>query len=135
MLRALNSALHIYFLRRVRDVDSTSLQIHVDEVIIALQQFNESMQKAGLHGPGTAWPAFMAGCEASLGFRRQYLLEWINGAFRKTGNRTYDKSKRIMLEVWRKRDELDFTGHHTKVASILSWVDVCREQGEWVIFC
>ena len=140
MLRALNSALVIYFYRRIRNVNSLILQSHVDEVIDALRQFDTSLKQQNVLGPGTAWPAFIAGCEASFGARRDFMFKWMDTAFWKTGLQSYMTAQRIMSDVWTRKDQVASSPRSTRSgnpaqASANNWMDICREKGEWVILC
>ncbi|KAB8228186.1 transcription factor domain-containing protein [Aspergillus alliaceus] len=61
-------------LPRIRSVHPSTLQSHVDEVIAALKDFDIALSQHKVPGPGTAWPAFMAGCEAMTPPKRDALL-------------------------------------------------------------
>ena len=143
MLQALNSALVIFFYRRIRDVNAWILQSHVDDVINALGHFSFALDQMGLQGPGTAWPAFIAGCEASPGARRDTLLKWIETAFWKTGQSCYRAAKELMREVWVRRDQVATSpksarsagGKSGKPHSAATWVELSRAKKEWVILC
>ncbi|KAK5936539.1 hypothetical protein PMZ80_011226 [Knufia obscura] len=143
MIRALNSALVIFFYRRIRDVNAWILQSHIDDVINALRHFDLSLGQMNLHGPGTAWPAFIAGCEASPGTRRDVLLKWIETAFWKTGLHCYRAAKDMMKEVWARRDQVAASPVSTRSSSsragksqqATTWIELSREKKEWVILC
>ncbi|KAL6158346.1 hypothetical protein ACJBU6_02465 [Exserohilum turcicum] len=64
MLRAMGSALVIFFYRRIRNVHPLILQTYVNDVITALGNFDLAQGTANDKSPGTPWPAFIAGCEA-----------------------------------------------------------------------
>ena len=85
MVRALCSALVIFFYRRIRNVRPWILQEHVKSVVEALQDFDTSCQIVKAEGPGCVWPVFMAGCEAVAPLQRDYLSQWLERAFSKTG--------------------------------------------------
>ena len=143
MLRALNSALVIFYYRRIRDVNAWILQCHVDDVIDALGHFDESMCQMSFHGPGTAWPAFIAGCEASSVARRDALLKWVETAFWKTGLYCYRAARDMMQEIWTRRDEAAASPRSTrssgnkaeKTQRAITWIELSREKREWVILC
>lgn len=141
MLRALNSGLVIFFYRRIRKVNSLILQSHVDEVIEGLRQFDASLAQQHFHGPGTAWPAFIAGCEASAGPRRDFLSQWLDTAFWKTGLQSYKAAQRIISEVWNRKDQrpgsprATRSGSKSSIPSTTTWMDVSRERKEWVVLC
>jgi hypothetical protein len=63
MVRALASAL-VFFYRRIRKVNPLVLQDSVNDVVDSLHAFDEALERNNLLGPGTAWPAFIAGAEA-----------------------------------------------------------------------
>ncbi|KAJ9657792.1 hypothetical protein H2198_004099 [Neophaeococcomyces mojaviensis] len=141
MLRALNSALVIFFYRRIRDVNALILQSHVDDVINALQNFDLSLAQQNLQGPGTAWPTFIAGCEANTGPRRQALLARMERAHRKTGSHCFQSAKTMMQEVWARRDQMATSPKSTRsgsgrtAKSSTTWIELSREKKEWVILC
>ena len=64
MVHALSSALVIFFYRRIQNVNPLVLQDSVNKVIDSLHVFDAALEQNGLPGPGTAWPAFIAGAEA-----------------------------------------------------------------------
>lgn len=143
MLRALKSALVIFFYRRIRDLNPLILQSHVDDVINALRHFDLSLGQMNLQGPGTAWPAFVAGCEASLGSRRDTLLKWIEKAFWKTGQNCYRAAREMMQKVWARRDQEAASPRSTRTSRTKSkeppqattWIELSREEKQWVILC
>lgn len=141
MLQALKSALVIFFYRRLRHVNKCILQTHVDEVINALDLFQQSVAEQNICGPGTAWPAFIAGCEANPGPRREILLKWMDTALSKTGFQCYRGAKEMMQEVWCKQD--DITAASSSMEDIrschftgaMTWIDMSREKHKWLILC
>lgn len=141
MLQALKSSLIIYFYRRIRNVNPLILQTYVDAVIDALRQFDMSLAQHHIPGPGTAWPAFVAGCEASPGSRRDALLTWIETAFLKTGFSYYSIAKEVMQEVWLSRDQHVTSPRSTRSAksakssSASTWTEISKQKQQWVIVC
>lgn len=113
------------------------LQSHVDDVISALKEFDESLTEKAWEGPGTPWPAFMAGCEAATEEKRDLLLKWIEKGGAVTGFSCYDIAKDLLLEVWRRRDmpaDAGSAGTSRRVGqSSASWIDVCRERRVWLM--
>ena len=99
MVRALNSALVIIFYRRIRNVHPWILQEHVKSVVQALQDCDISCQTFGVEGPGCPWPVFMAGCEAIAPLQQDYLSQWLQHAFAKTGFARFPTIKSCMEEV------------------------------------
>ncbi|PYH96501.1 hypothetical protein BO71DRAFT_481946 [Aspergillus ellipticus CBS 707.79] len=61
ILHALNSALVIFFYRRIRQVHPIILEGQVDRVISKLGELDAALTEASHSGPGTAWPLFIAG--------------------------------------------------------------------------
>ncbi|KEF54160.1 uncharacterized protein A1O9_09955 [Exophiala aquamarina CBS 119918] len=53
--------------------------------IQALQDFDVALAFRNQAGPGTVWPAFMAGCEALTEARRDRLKQWIEKGFATSG--------------------------------------------------
>lgn len=142
MLQALSSALVIFYYRRIKQVNPWILQSHVDDVITALREFDQSLTREDLRGPGTAWPAFIAGCEAGVGPRRAALMEWVQTAFWKTGLQSFKSAQEMMQEVWARRDQVTSSPISGRMASTsgtvrdpLTWIHICRERKEWVILC
>lgn len=137
MLRALNSALLIFFYRRVRDVNSWILQGHVDDVIKALGDFDAGLAQTGTRGPGTAWPAFIAGCEAMSGEKRTPLLDWVDKAYFSTGLNGYKSASEMMQEVWRHKDRPQPSSRSKSVATHSSgtWMAASREKQTWIMLC
>ena len=137
MTRALTAALVIYFYRRVRDVNPWMMQKHVDDVISALRDYDHALQVKEIQGPGTAWPAYIAGCEALTTNRREPLAEWVARAHRQTGMMGYKNASDQMREVWRRRDEADSgrSASLTDKSTSWTWMAVSRDRGEWILLC
>jgi arginine metabolism regulation protein II len=144
MLRAMNSALVILFYRRIRNVNPLILQGHVDSVVQSLRGFDTAIASQNIQGPGSAWPAFIAGCEALSRRHRNFFISWLDKGFEKCGLEQFNMPRRIMKEVWERQDEptplLDpgsgssSNSRPVKAASYhCTWVDVCREKNTWVI--
>lgn len=128
MLEALNGALMIFFYRRVREAHPAVLQGHVDSVIMALEACSASMDQGS--PTGTAWPAFIAGCEAITPSRREAFMRWLDNASSVCGYRSFATARDIMIKVWRRQDEhlaakRDFTP---------CWMDVAKEENTWPLF-
>ncbi|KAM6527537.1 hypothetical protein FSOLCH5_003603 [Fusarium solani] len=104
MLRALCSALLIYFYQRIRRVNPMILQSIIDEVIKALQDYDQALKQQGLEISGTAWPALIAGSEAESKIQRDQIMAWIDTRILATGFGSYYTVKEIVEEVWVRRD-------------------------------
>ncbi|KAI8305953.1 hypothetical protein K4K59_011760 [Colletotrichum sp. SAR11_240] len=129
MARALSAALVIFFYRRIRNIHPMMLQDSVNQVMDSLHMFDEALQKHGLVGPGTAWPAFIAGAEATGAEQRKSFEAWLSRANAKSGWKGYGVSKDVLKEVWRQRDAAG------GVRGSPTWVDVCRQMRRWPLLC
>lgn len=125
MVRALSSAVVIFFYRRIRNVNPLVLQDSVNYVISSLHAFDEALERCGLLGPGTAWPAFIAGAEALTNGQRRSIISWLDKAFSKSGWMGYKASKDVLLELWRQRDDAGGT------INSVTWMDICRRMNCW----
>lgn len=149
MVRALNSALVLYFYRRIRSVNPCILQGYVTQIIDAIRDFESALAHHGIEGPGTGWPAFMAGCEAIGAERREFLLHWMERAGAKCGMPAYARAREIMVEVWRRRDSGLSRGGGSGSSSrakrqtrsqseaggpmSASWMEISKEEGWWLL--
>ncbi|KAJ5381151.1 fungal-specific transcription factor domain-containing protein [Penicillium cataractarum] len=137
MLQALNSALVIYFYRRVRQVNPCILQGYVTKVLDELHEWDAALTQLGWTGPGTAWPAFMAGCEAMDQMERQSLVQWLDNACSQSGFTSYSKARVIMEEVWKQRDACyespTSTHYHFAGPMSYSWMDFAKENIHWLL--
>ena len=146
MLRALNSALLIFFYRRIRDVHPWILQVHVNEVITALKEFDHAMAQNSSYKCGTVgtpWPAFMAGCEAMASADQNWIISWLEKSSKKSAPGGYQLCVEVMREVWRRREppttsDAANEGHYTnrsqsrpKSDTKYSWVHVLRDKKRW----
>jgi arginine metabolism regulation protein II len=102
MLRAMSSALVIFFYRRIRKVHTWILQAHVNDVIKALKDFGEAHEYtcSSTSGTiGTPWPAFIAGCEAMSLESQQWLSDWIENAASRSKSSGFLDSQQVMRRV------------------------------------
>ncbi|PLB42154.1 Zn(II)2Cys6 transcription factor [Aspergillus candidus] len=132
MIHALSAALVIFFYRRIRQVHPVVLGGEVDKVISALNHFNTAMPHESLTGPGTAWPAFIAGCEAITDSQREEFMQWLNEADSKCGFAAFRTAKGIMAELWRKQDQHLATDRGEPVPT---WIDITRQAQLWPMLC
>ncbi|KAF5022186.1 hypothetical protein F66182_5773 [Fusarium sp. NRRL 66182] len=128
MVRALASALVIFFYRRIRNVNPLVLQDSVNDVVRSLHAFDAALERSNLLGPGTAWPAFIAGAEARAE-QRQNIADWLDKGFSRSGFESYRVSKEVLVEVWRRRDEVEGTA----AGDVCTWMDVCRDLKRWLL--
>ncbi|KAG5659935.1 hypothetical protein KAF25_003457 [Fusarium avenaceum] len=126
MVRALASALVIFFYRRIRNVNPLVLQDSVNDVVNSLHAFDEALERNNLLGPGTAWPAFIAGAEARQR-QRQDIADWLDKGFSRSGFESYRASKEVLTEVWRRRDEAE----GMPSGDVCTWMEVCRDLHRW----
>lgn len=129
MVRALSAALVIFFYRRIRSVHPLILQESVTRVVDSLHAFDTALEQGGMLGPGTAWPAFMAGAEAMSPQQRHDIGAWLDKAHSKSGWKSYSTSRRILDEVWKQRNAVP--AH----AELPTWMSVCRQLRCWPLLC
>ncbi|KAM0227401.1 hypothetical protein ACHAPO_011587 [Fusarium lateritium] len=129
MFRCLAASLLIFFYRRIRNVNPLVLQTYVDEVIQGLEIFDASLVRHKQPGPGSAWAAFIAGCEAMGDARRKKLLQWIERAFDICKFQSYQRAKDLMMRVWECTDQ----NHRSqRDAPRPSWMQVSRDLKTWL---
>lgn len=146
MLRALNSALVIFFYRRVRDVHPWILQVYVNEVVDALKAFDRGIAQNPNYRSGTSgtpWPAFVAGCEAMNSANQYWIITWLEGRLKNSPTAPFRSCVEVMREVWRRRDAAvalhdadkgdDGSRNRSrkKADSHCTWVHVLREKKYW----
>jgi arginine metabolism regulation protein II len=132
MVEALNAALVIFFYKRIRHTHPAALQGHVDSVITALEACSATRTKEDPTGPGTAWPLFIAGCEAISAPRREAIMTLLDIASAVCGFAAFSAARNIICEVWRKQDE-HLTANRGE--SMPSWVDIVQQGQTWPLFC
>ncbi|KAL4786866.1 fungal-specific transcription factor domain-containing protein [Aspergillus varians] len=132
MLRALNAALVIFFYRRIRRVHPAILAAHIDSVIVSLADFSAALPHGHPTGPGAAWPAFIAGCEALTSARREGILRWVERAILTCGPAGFSTARDIMVSLWRKQDEHLETNRDEPIPT---WITFIQEKQTWPLFC
>ncbi|KAF9894023.1 hypothetical protein FE257_008995 [Aspergillus nanangensis] len=132
MLRALDASLMIFFYRRIRQVHPAILGGYVDNVISALHQFHAALPQDSYGGPGSAWPAFVAGCEATTSARREGILKCLEKAEMIRSFASFATAKNIMNELWRMQDE-----HlvRNRGDAFPTWIDVLKAGQSWPLLC
>ncbi|KAL4931469.1 Zn(II)2Cys6 transcription factor [Aspergillus undulatus] len=132
MLRAFDSALVIFFYRRIRRVHPAIMAAHVDSVISSLTEFTAALPQEERTGPGAAWPLFIAGCEALTASRRDAVLRWVDNAISTCGPAGFSAAREIMVNLWRKQDE-----HLEKNRGepMPTWTTFIQERQIWPLFC
>ncbi|KAL5589189.1 hypothetical protein FOBRF1_015717 [Fusarium oxysporum] len=131
MFRCLTAALLIFFYRRIRNVHPLVLQVYVDQIIRGLEIFDDSLARHGQAGPGSAWAAFIAGCEAMGESRREKLRQWMDRAFDSCRFQLYQRAKELMTRVWERRSMA--REYQQRVPRRPSWMEVSRETNTWII--
>ena len=139
MLCALSSSLVIFFYRRIRNTNPWILRNNVADVIESLKGFDQALEEHGLPGPGTAWPAFIAGAEATTSEQREYISYWLDSACTKSGFASYQVAKEVLLETWKQRDEAPIYGGRngglSQAGPAPTWMDICKYNNRWPILC
>lgn len=126
MVRALNSALVIFFYRRIRDVSPWILQVHVEAVIKALKDFETACQAHNTKGPGSPWAPFMAGCEAVTPDQKEYISGWFQRAFEQTGFARFASARSGIHDVWKRREQSSRGRDRQTAGQVWSWVHVSQ---------
>lgn len=151
MLRALNTALEIFFYRRIRDLHPRILQGYVSDVIGSLKNFEKAMASRNLEGPCPLWPLFMAGCEAVRPKDREFFTDLTERGVEQFGISSFKTAGEIMSSVWKRRDRpsedstapsaarhwaLSRSSTKLRSASLqLTWVDSLREGKTTLFLC
>ncbi|RAK96008.1 Zn(II)2Cys6 transcription factor [Aspergillus ibericus CBS 121593] len=128
LLRALNAALVIFFYRRIRQVHPAILEGQVDRVISALSEFDVALSDANLTGPGTVWPLFIAGCEATTPDRRKSILNLLDKGEARCGFSAYQTMRDVMKQVWEKQDAQMGS---SRGEAIPTWLDIVKQKQIW----
>jgi arginine metabolism regulation protein II len=131
MVRALSASLVIFFYRRIRNIRPLMLQESVMQTIASLRAFDAALEQHGMPGPGTAWPAFIAGAEAMHPPQRQAITAWLSKAHSKSGWKGYTTSQCVLNELWKRRDDVVGIGSH----ELPTWVGVCKDLQCWPLLC
>ncbi|OGM48913.1 hypothetical protein ABOM_003152 [Aspergillus bombycis] len=132
IFRALNSALIIFFHRRVRQTYPAVLEGEVEKVITSLLAFYRRLKVGDPLGLGTLWPLFIAGCEATTHKQRESILYLLERANLMSGLAPYKIASDLVTEVWRRQDE-QLTA--SRQAPLPSWIDISKERAIWPMFC
>lgn len=119
------------------DLDSVSLiedeaSRTDDSVLAALEQASTTFPRDDLTGPGTAWPVFIAGCEAMTPTRRDAVLRLLDKSSSSCGTSALRRlARNIVTEMWRRQDE-----HLTinRGEAMPSWIDIVKQEQTWPFF-
>ncbi|VUC23026.1 unnamed protein product [Clonostachys rosea] len=132
LVRAFNSALIIFFYRRIKKVHPLILQEHVNSVIQSLKVFDSFCKTETVDSSWSPWPAFISGCEAMFPDQREYISTWFDLALSKTGFTRYKTIKSFIMDLWRRQDE----ARKIRPASEnqhLTWVQLSRELNVYML--
>lgn len=132
VLQAFNSALLIFFYRRVRQIHPAILQNEVEHVIVALSAFHSGLSEKDPLGPGTLWPIFVAGCEATTSAQRESIIQLLEKAKLKSGLAPFKIAENMIFEVWGRQDAQLAANRREPLPT---WIDVSKDQGIWPMFC
>ncbi|KAI1638919.1 fungal-specific transcription factor domain-containing protein [Biscogniauxia mediterranea] len=100
MVAAMQSALSIFFYRRIYDVDAAMLQQKVVEVRDCLLRCQQGADSGSLE---LAWPAFIAACEAEDPGVQASFSRWFESAKRASGLDVFTSALNTIKETWEAR--------------------------------
>lgn len=124
LLDGMQSALSIYFYRRIYDLSTSLLQPKV----LAVRDWLYSHDQANpdfLYGSfGLVWPAFIASCEADGPQVRESFRQWFRGAARRSGLACFGENLSMVEKVWQMRSTSGGKEGHENA----TWLDVVRGQ-------
>ncbi|KAL4963462.1 Zn(II)2Cys6 transcription factor [Aspergillus stella-maris] len=132
IMETFNSALLVFFYRRVRRVHPAILRREIDKVILASSQLHATLDEKETLGLGTLWPLFVAGCEATTRDQRDCIMQLLEKAKLKSGLAPSERAKDILSEVWKRQDGHSAVNRRDRLPT---WMDVCKEQHIWPMFC
>lgn len=116
LLDGMQSALRIYFYRRVYDVSSSILQ----PIVVSVRNWLFDYDQANpdfLHGSfGLMWPAFIAACEADGAELQSSFRQWFRNAAQRSGLGCISENAKFVERVWQVR--------RTDTNDDMSWLDV-----------
>lgn len=116
LLDGMQSALRIYFYRRVYDVSSSMLQ----PIVVSVRNWLFDYDQANpdfLHGSfGLMWPAFIAACEAEGEELQSSFRQWFCNAAQRSGLGCISENARFIERVWQAR--------RTDANNDISWLDI-----------
>lgn len=116
LLDGMQSALRIYFYRRVYDVSPSMLQPIVVLVHNWLYDYDQANPDF-LHGSfGLMWPAFIAACEADGAELQNSFRQWFRNAAQRSGLGCISENAKFVERVWQAR--------RTDANDNISWLDV-----------
>lgn len=120
ILDGLQSALAIYFYRRIYNLHSKMLQPQVTAVRDWLDSYDQANPDVLQGSFGLVWPAFVAACEADGRHLRHSFRQWFCKAARRTGLVCITENLRVIEKVWEARSGCEGSD------SSVNWLDVLR---------
>lgn len=120
VLFGMQSALKIYFQRRIYDVPASRVQSLVLNVRDWLLRRDLTLCSLGTGYVGFIWPAFIAACEAEDLDARASFSYWFRSSTLKSGLSYFTDVLRIVEEVWQRKQDPGQAN--------ASWLDVMREK-------
>lgn len=132
IFRAFNSALIIFFYRRIRHVHPAVLEGEIDKIIDTLRAFDMGMEKANTVGSSILWSAFIAGCEAITSSQRDAILQFMEREERACAFASIKTAKKIMMDLWKEHDQCLGINHHKPLPT---WIELARKQQVWPAMC
>lgn len=130
--RAFNSALIVFFYRRIRHVHPAILEGEVDKIINTLRAFDAGLAKEDTVGSSILWSAFIAGCEAITSSQRDAILQFMEREERACAFASVKTAKKIMTDLWKEHDQCLGVNHHKPLPT---WIDLARKQQVWPVMC
>lgn len=108
------------------------LDDYVDNVITALADFQKAVPAEHPMSPATAWPMFIAGCEALTASKRDAVLEFFNRAESICRFPIFKTAREILTDVWNQQDQHLETNRRDPIPT---WINIVRQKNLWPLFC
>ncbi|KAJ5094604.1 Protein of unknown function DUF3468 [Penicillium angulare] len=119
-VKAMYTALLIFFYRRIYDLDPALLQCDVISVQGFLEQIQTDAEGRDRNMAMLIWPAFIAACEAVQIETQTFFSSWFECCFAATGLNNASIARSIIGIIWANRQEDSSAGEN------YSWPDVLR---------
>lgn len=114
-------ATHIYLYRTLLRVPPVSVKEYVSKTFTHISAF-----WLGSNGNFSLWPAFIAAVEAYTDEDVAMAREWLDWATA-FGIAGRDSIRRVVEEVWRRRDEIAVSSGYDRGMVAIDWLDVMHE--------
>ncbi|KAJ5266648.1 Protein of unknown function DUF3468 [Penicillium angulare] len=119
-VKAMYTALLIFFYRRIYDLDPALLQGDVIAVQGFLEQIQRDAEGRDRNMAMLIWPAFISACEAVQLETQAFFSSWFECCFAVTGLKNASIARSIIGIIWANRQEDGLAGDN------FSWPDVLR---------